>query len=245
VIEDVSLSGDSNRPSAWCHSRRKRWMDIVAASMTLLLLSPLLCLSAFAIAVTSGKPIFFRHWRLGQHGRKFQVHKFRTMRAAVSGGIGLTQNSDSRITWVGHWLRGWKLDELPQLYNVLKGEMTLVGPRPDLEEFWLKASAADRQVLQLKPGLTGAASIAFHDEEWLLDNIPLERLESFYIERILPRKAKLDSDYAAQATLRSDCGILLHTCLVPFLKRCNVPEENDEQASTLLGLPSSGKSRGA
>lgn len=204
-------------------------MDIITASLSLLLLSPLFFIIAFAIALTSGKPIFFRHWRLGQHGRKFQVQKFRTMRATVNGGIGLTRNGDARITWAGRWLRRWKLDELPQLYNVIKGEMTLVGPRPDLEEFWLKATADDRRVLQLKPGLTGAASVAFRDEEWLLAKIPLERLGSFYLEQILPQKAKLDSDYAAQATLRSDFGILLQTCLVPFLNRRNAAEEIDEQ----------------
>jgi lipopolysaccharide/colanic/teichoic acid biosynthesis glycosyltransferase len=203
-------------------------MDIITTLLTLLLLSPLFFVIAFAIAITSGKPIFFRHWRVGQHGRKFQVQKFRTMRAAAEGCIGVTQDGDHRITSIGRWLRRWKLDELPQLYNVLKGEMTLVGPRPDLEEFWLRASAAERRILELKPGLTGAASVAFHDEEWLLAKVSPERLASFYIEQVLPQKAKLDGEYAAQATFRSDCGILLQTLLVPFLQERSVTKQLDE-----------------
>jgi lipopolysaccharide/colanic/teichoic acid biosynthesis glycosyltransferase len=230
VIKDTNSSGSSNLASPWCLSRWKRWMDIIIASLTLFLLSPLFFVIAFAIAITSGKPIFFRQWRLGRHGREFQVQKFRTMRAAVDGCIGLTQDGDSRVTRIGRWLRRWKLDELPQLYNVLKGEMTLVGPRPDLEQFWLKATAADRRILQLKPGLTGAASVAFHDEERLLATVSPERLTSFYVEQVLPQKAKLDSEYAARATFRSDCVILLQTSLVPFLHQRSMAREIDELA---------------
>ena len=231
MITGTYSSGNSELASPWCRSRRKRWMDILTTSLALLLLSPLFFVIAFAVAITSGKPIFFRQWRLGQDGRKFQVHKFRTMRAATDGCIGLTQKGDSRVTSVGRWLRRWKLDELPQLYNVLRGQMTLVGPRPDLEKFWSRATTADRRILQLKPGLTGAASVAFHDEEWLLANVPTERLTSFYIEQVLPQKATLDSEYAAQATFRSDCGILLQTLLAPFLHRRSVTKEIDELAS--------------
>jgi lipopolysaccharide/colanic/teichoic acid biosynthesis glycosyltransferase len=224
-------SRQSELASAWCRSRRKRWMDILTSSLALLLLSPLFFLIALFVAITSGKPIFFRQWRLGQNSRRFQVHKFRTMRPATNIGIGVTQKGDPRITSVGHWLRRWKLDELPQLYNVLRGEMSLVGPRPDLENVWSRATAADRRILQLKPGLTGAASIAFYDEESLLANIPTERLTSFYMEQLLPQKAKLESEYAAQATFRSDCGILLQTLFVPFVPRRIMAKESDELAS--------------
>jgi len=190
-------------------------VDTMAATVGLLLLSPVFFVIGFAIAITSGKPILFRQWRFGRYGREFQLIKFRTMTAtAAESGPGLTRDGDSRVTWIGRWLRKWKLDELPQLLNVLKGDMTLVGPRPDLEEFWSRATAADRQVLALKPGLTGAASIAFRDEERLLAQVPPERVTSFYLERVLPQKAALDSEYAAQATFRSDCRILLRTLLV-------------------------------
>lgn len=231
MITGTYSSGSSVIASPWCLSRWKRWMDITISSLILLWLSPLFFVIALAIVITSGAPIFFRQWRLGQHGRKFQVQKFRSMRAAAEGCVGLTQDGDARITGIGRWLRRWKLDELPQFYNVLKGDMTLVGPRPDLEEFWLTATAADRRILQLKPGMTGAASVAFHDEEWLLAKVSPERLASFYIGQVLPQKAKLDSEYGAQATFRSDCGILLRTLLVPFLHRCSVARDLDEQAS--------------
>lgn len=231
MINVTYSSGSSVIASPWCLSRWKRWMDITSSSLMLLWLSPLFFIIAVAIVITSGAPIFFRQWRVGQHGRKFQVQKFRTMRAAAEGCIGLTQDGDARITCIGHWLRRWKLDELPQLYNVLKGDMTLVGPRPDLEEFWWRATAADRRILQVKPGMTGAASVVFHDEEWLLAKVSPERLTSFYIGQVLPQKTKLDSEYVAQATFRSDCGILLQTLFVPFLHRCKVAKDFDELAS--------------
>lgn len=231
MIQSTDLSRESDLASPWCVSPWKRCMDIIIASLTLLFLSPLFCVIAAAIALFSGQPIFFRQYRLGQHGRKFRLHKFRTIRAARDGCIGLTQDGDSRITGVGRWLRRWKLDELPQLCNVLKGEMALVGPRPDLEQFWSIAAAPDRRVLQLKPGLTGAASLAFRDEEWLLAKVPGERLTSFYIEQVFPQKAKLDSEYAARATFRSDCNILLKTLLVPFLQRRSPEMTSDGLAS--------------
>lgn len=228
MITSIYSSGQLEHASPWCRSRWKRWMDILSSSLALLLLSPLLIVIGLSVAINGGKPIFFRQWRLGQDGRKFQLRKFRTMSGAASGGAGVTQKGDSRVTSVGRWLRRWKLDELPQFYNVLTGEMTLVGPRPDLETFWSNATAADRQVLRLKPGITGAASLALYDEEWLLANIPAERLESFYTEQVLPRKVKLDSEYAAQATFRSDCRILLRTLRLLFLHRRSVAKHTDE-----------------
>jgi lipopolysaccharide/colanic/teichoic acid biosynthesis glycosyltransferase len=118
---------------------------------------------------------------------------------------------------------------LPQLFNVLKGEMTLVGPRPDLEEFWSKAGAEDRQVLELTPGLTGAASLAFCDEEKLLAQVPRERLTSFYVQQILPQKARLDAEYAVRATFRSDSGILLQTVFIPLLQRYRTLRKGSER----------------
>ena len=145
--------------------------------------------------------------------------KFRTMKITTYSGPGLTRDGDSRVTGIGRWLRKRKLDELPQLINVLKGEMTLVGPRPDLEQFWSQARTEDRRVLELTPGLTGAASLAFSDEEQLLAQVPAECLASFYLQQVLPQKARLDSEYAARATFRSDCGILLQTVFLPMFQR--------------------------
>jgi lipopolysaccharide/colanic/teichoic acid biosynthesis glycosyltransferase len=204
-------------------------MDIIMAALALLLLSPVLFGIAAAIGITSGRPIFFRQRRLGRYGREFQLYKFRTMRATTENGSGLTQDGDSRVTWIGRWLRKRKLDELPQLFNVLIGEMTLVGPRPDLEEFWSRATVEDRRMLALTPGVTGAASLAFRDEERLLTHVPPEQLTSFYLEHVLPQKARLDSAYAARATFRSDCGILLQTLLVSFVQQRPVEGQIDEQ----------------
>jgi lipopolysaccharide/colanic/teichoic acid biosynthesis glycosyltransferase len=171
---------------------------------------------ALAIAINSGRPVLFRQQRLGRNGRPFHLLKFRTMTATTRNGVGLTRDGDSRITGIGRWLRKCKLDELPQLFNVLKGEMTMVGPRPDLEEFWSQADAEDRRVLEFKPGITGAASLAFCDEERLLAQVSSEHLTSFYVQQVLPQKARIDSEYAIRATFRSDCVILLKTVLVPL-----------------------------
>jgi len=193
-------------------------MDIVASALGLILLLPVICVIALAIAIHSGKPVFFQQKRLGRNGRDFHLLKFRTMVTAKNG-PGLTRDGDARVTRIGRWLRKRKLDELPQLFNVLKGEMSLVGPRPDLEEFWSQASLDDRRILELKPGVTGAASLAFCDEERLLAQVPAEQLASFYIQEVLPQKARLDSKYAARATFRSDCGILLQTVFLPLFRR--------------------------
>lgn len=193
-------------------------MDLVASALGLLLLLPVICAIALAIAIHSGKPVFFRQKRLGRSGREFPLLKFRTM-VTSKNGPGITRDGDARVTKIGGSLRKWKLDELPQLFNVLKGEMSLVGPRPDLEEFWSQASLEDRRILELTPGVTGAASLAFCDEERLLAQVPVEQLPSFYLQEVLPQKARLDSEYAARATFRSDCGILLRTVFLPLLRR--------------------------
>lgn len=210
-------------------------MDLIASAIGLTLLLPVICVIALAIAIHSGKPVFFRQKRLGRNGREFHLFKFRTMVPAKNG-PGLTRDGDARVTRIGRWLRKRKLDELPQLFNVLKGEMSLVGPRPDLEEFWSQASLEDRRILELTPGVTGAASLAFCDEERLLARVPAEQLASFYLRDVLPEKARLDSEYAARSTFRSDCGILLRTIFLPLLqrqrkKRDVIEREINEQVS--------------
>jgi lipopolysaccharide/colanic/teichoic acid biosynthesis glycosyltransferase len=205
--------------SRWSLSYGKRLMDGMAGIGGLILASPIVVTIAALILITSGRPIFFRQWRLGRDGQKFQLLKFRTMTVNAPGnGPGVTRSGDTRITPTGRWLRKWKLDELPQLINVIRGEMTLVGPRPDLEEFWALASVRDQAVLALTPGITGAASLAFCDEERLLAAVTPDHLIAFYVEELLPQKARLDLDYAQRATFRSDCGILLQTLLCPFVR---------------------------
>ena len=197
---------------AWCNSQRKRVLDIAFASLALVVTAPLMLLIAVAIRATSRGPVLFRQSRSGLNGHPFQLLKFRTMRMmAAESGPGITRAGDARITRVGHWLRKWKLDELPQLINVLLGEMSIVGPRPDLERYWRQTSDTEREVLSTKPGMTGAASLVFRNEEALLAGVPESELAFFYVHRLLPRKARLDREYAAQSTFWSDCSILMKT----------------------------------
>jgi lipopolysaccharide/colanic/teichoic acid biosynthesis glycosyltransferase len=198
--------------SAWCNSQRKRVLDITFAGLALVAAAPLMLLTAIAIRATSRGPVLFRQWRSGLNGHPFQLLKFRTMRMmAGESGPGITRAGDARITRVGQWLRKWKLDELPQLINVLRGEMSMVGPRPDLERYWRQTSDLEREVLSTKPGMTGAASLVFRNEEELLAVVPESELAFFYVHRLLPRKARLDREYAAQSTFWSDCSILMKT----------------------------------
>jgi lipopolysaccharide/colanic/teichoic acid biosynthesis glycosyltransferase len=199
----------------WCVSPQKRLMDIFGSAIALLLLSPLFLVVALAVRLSSPGPVIFRQWRVGRGGREFQLLKFRTMTVqAGDGAPGVTRAGDSRVTKVGRWLRKWKLDELPQLLNVLRGEMSLVGPRPDLDDFWRQTPYSSRQVLNLIPGLTGAASIVFRNEEDLLAEIAPEQLTTFYIQKLLPEKARIDLDYASRANFLTDCALMLRTVAV-------------------------------
>src|SRR6185312_326713 len=205
-------SAFQQQPSPWCNSRRKRLLDIVVATLAVVGTAPFMLLIALAIRATSPGPVFFRQWRSGLKGHPFQLLKFRTMQvAAEQSGPRVTRAGDARMTRVGRWLRKWKADELPQLLNVLRGEMSIVGPRPDLEQYWREARDIERQVLATKPGITGAASLVFRNEEELLAYVPETELASFYIHHLLPGKARLDREYAAQATFVGDCRILMAT----------------------------------
>jgi lipopolysaccharide/colanic/teichoic acid biosynthesis glycosyltransferase len=211
ALVSASVQAVQAAQSRWCRSGSKRAMDILVSSAALLLFSPLLFAIALGIRVMSGNPVIFRQWRAGRYGREFQLLKFRTMAFENVDGPALTRPGDPRVTSVGKWLRHWKLDELPQLVNVLRGEMSLVGPRPDLSEFWERVPMNAREALKLVPGLTGAASLTFRNEESLLSQVAPEKLALFYVEKLLPRKAQLDLEYASRSTFESDCRILVHT----------------------------------
>jgi lipopolysaccharide/colanic/teichoic acid biosynthesis glycosyltransferase len=203
--------------SSWCSSTTKRGLDIAVALVALIALGPLMLLIAFAIKATSQGPVLFRQRRCGLIGNGFELLKFRTMdNRPPHSGPGVTRRGDPRVTSLGKWLRRWKLDELPQLINVLHGEMSIVGPRPDLEDFWRQATEAERQVLAVKPGLTSAATLVFCNEEELLARVPESELVGFYVRDLLPRKARLDCEYAAQADFLSDCRILFKTVAAIF-----------------------------
>jgi len=214
VVGTVPEVSSPSISSPWNHSRGKRMLDIFFVSLVFLPCVPLMALISAVVALTSRGPVLFRQTRLGKNGRSFQLLKFRTMLYNRKDcGPGVTRSGDPRITPVGKFLRRCKLDELPQLLNVLRGDMSLVGPRPDLPEF-LQALAVDhRGLIALKPGVTGWATLQFRNEEELLASVPKEHLLSYYTETVLPLKAQLDLAYAQRATLRSDLGILWRTLL--------------------------------
>lgn len=194
-------------------------LDIMLAALALLVTAPLMFLIALGIRASSHGPVLFRQWRWGSNQHRFQLLKFRTMdNTLAEPDPGVTRIGDIRVTRLGKWLRSWKLDELPQLINVLRGEMSIVGPRPDLEQFWRQATETERQILAVKPGLTGAATLAFTNEEELLADVPEQELAPFYVHHLLPHKARFDCEYAAHATFWSDCGILMKTIFSIFSK---------------------------
>ena len=186
----------------------KRLFDILAAAAGLLLLSPLLLLAALWVKLDSPGPVLFRQTRVGRHGVPFSIHKFRTMRVAP--GAAITVGEDPRITRSGRVLRQTKLDELPQLWDVLRGAMSLVGPRPELPRYVaLYPTELREQVLAVRPGITDPASLAFSHEAELL--AAASDPEREYREVVLPAKLRLSADYAARATLATDLQLILAT----------------------------------
>jgi lipopolysaccharide/colanic/teichoic acid biosynthesis glycosyltransferase len=191
------------------YSTNKRLFDLTGATMGLLVLSPFGLLIGLLIKLADGGPIFYRQIRIGQFGKAFGIWKFRSMVVnAEKLGPSITKDKDPRITRVGRFLRKTKLDELPQLWNVLVGEMSLVGPRPEVPRYVELYSLEQREVLNWKPGITDLATMLFRDEETLLQGTEAER---FYIEHCLPKKIELNRQYAARAGLFEDIRIILQT----------------------------------
>ena len=192
--------------SRWTQSRAKRVFDVALVLAMLPLILPVCLLIAIAIWLRADGPVLFRQKRVGRDGKIFSIVKFRTMVDGPGGRNAIATIEAEQITPVGRVLRYWKLDELPQLVNVLWGEMSLVGPRPRVP---------DQQVgtLRCRPGITGAASLAFAREEALLAGIPKHQLDSYYARRVLPRKQCLDDAYMVRATLLSDMKLLFVTAV--------------------------------
>lgn len=175
----------------------KRLFDVLAASVGLLMLSPLFVVIAIAIPIDSPGPVFFRQERIGRHGRAFRIHKFRSMAVAPLGyGPQITVTGDPRITRVGQWLRQFKLDELPQLLDVLAGHMSLVGPRPEVPQYVDLSNPDQQEVLTVRPGITGITQLRYRDEANLFP--PHINADTFYREHLLPRKILSDLSYVRQ-----------------------------------------------
>ena len=194
----------------------KRSFDIVLAAVGLALLGPLFALAAILIKLDSKGPVFFRQERIGKDGRPFRIFKFRTMvDNAYALGPRLTQKRDPRVTPVGLILRWTKLDELPQLLNVLAGDMSFVGPRPEDPYFVRLYTAAQREVLRVRPGVVGPSQILGRDElELYPEGVDTEQ---YYIHHILPQKLETDLAYVRRARLCYDLTLLGHGLAVTIL----------------------------
>lgn len=195
------------RVSTWSRSSSKRFFDCACILPVAPLLVPVFLVIGLAVRLTSRGPVLFRQQRMGRNGRTFTIVKFRTLEHRQDRSHNSVTTADNQsFTPVGPFLRRWKLDELPQLWNVLKGDMSLVGARPKLPEHQIGE-------LQCRPGITGAATLAFAREEGYLARLPRHILDTCYHERILPAKHQLDIDYMARATFSSDFGLLVNTVL--------------------------------
>ncbi len=186
----------------------KRCFDIVLSASSLVLLSPLLAILALLIRITSRGPVLFRQLRTGRDLRPFYILKFRTMLSNANGPA-FTLDLDPRITPLGYWLRRTKLDELPQLWNILRGEMSFVGPRPLMPELIDPNCRSYRRLFRVRPGLTDPASIKYVNEGFLLQHV--EDPERFFLEVIARDKVRLSLAYQRSATLVTDLKLIAHT----------------------------------
>ncbi len=190
----------------------KRAFDVVAAAAGLIAAAPLLAICGVLVKVSSPGPVLFRQLRVGRYGRSFELVKFRTMRVH-DGGPQVTQGRDPRITTIGRVLRRTKLDELPELINVLAGDMSIVGPRPEVPRYVALYSERDRRFLQkVRPGLTDPATVRFRNEEEILARA--DDPERAYVDELLPAKLALYREYLEGATLASDLRVILATARV-------------------------------
>jgi len=193
----------------------QRVLDVVVSTSVLLLCAPVMAIIAGAIKLESRGPVFFRCRRVGFEGGELAMLKFRKMHDRA-GGVALTLADDARFTRVGKWLAKTKLDELPQLWNVLKGEMTLVGPRPEDPEFVELRHEDYSVILSVKPGITGLCQLAFAKEGEILD--PSDRVGN-YVKRLLPQKTALDRLYAERCSFVMNLKILVWTAVAVLGRR--------------------------
>lgn len=190
--------------SVWALSRTRRAIDFFVAGFALVAFLPLISVIAIAVRLSSPGPAFFKQKRMGRSSNVFTLYKFRSMRVAADHSSPITVTGDRRITRIGKILRKYKLDELPQFWNVLRGDMSLVGPRPKLPHH-------EGLHMPFRPGITGAATLAFRFEEQMLSQVPIQHLDTYYEKFVKPCKAKIDCEYMRSASLRTDIEILWQT----------------------------------
>jgi len=191
-----------------------RLLDLLVSLIGLVFLSPFFLIIALMIKISSPGPVFYRALRIGKGGKPFRLYKFRSMIVNADNlGPGITSAEDSRITGVGRWMRKYKIDELPQLINVFKGDLSLVGPRPEDPRYVAQYTPEQRRILSVRPGITSAASLAFRKEEQMLSGPNWERI---YCTEVLPTKLTMDLAYFSHRTLLSDILLIIRTILSIF-----------------------------
>lgn len=187
---------------------KKRLFDVILSAFGLILALPIFLVISLAIIIDSSGPVLFVQERVGQFGKPFKILKFRTMKDQQTGSF-LTRARDARVTKVGRFLRKTKLDELPQLINVLKGDMSFVGPRPEVPYFVKHYTLEQREILHAKPGITDLASIEYRNESELFSGH--EDTEVLYLNTIMPKKIELNKRYLENMTLSADIKIIIKT----------------------------------
>jgi lipopolysaccharide/colanic/teichoic acid biosynthesis glycosyltransferase len=211
------LKVTQNKKSSFALAVMKRSFDLIAAGTGLLLLAPVFVLIAAMIKLTSRGPVFYRGVRIGLNGRPFCIFKFRSMipDAELKGSTATARN-DPRITRIGRWLRKWKLDELPQLLNVMRGEMSIVGPRPEVEEHVACYNAYERIILSVKPGITDEASIHFRNLGDLLDS---DDPNTLFIQKYRDEKNRLRVRYVQTQTFLGDLRLVFRSIFRVVVRR--------------------------
>ena len=201
----------------------KRCADLVVSLLGITLSSPILILCASAVKLGSCGPVLFRQQRVGRNGKLFTLLKFRTMTCGPhTERLKITVAGDPRVTTVGTWLRKMKLDELPQLFNVVRGDMSVIGPRPEVPEYVRFYDQRQRMVLRLKPGITGPASLVFINEETVLKQS--RNPELFYRTHVMPQKLQIDLEYCERVSFLADCSLACRT----LAKMAKLPFSKDE-----------------
>ncbi|MCI5726362.1 MAG: sugar transferase [Clostridium sp.] len=194
----------------------KRFFDIIVSLIGIIILGIFLIIISIIIKCTSEGPVFFKQIRVGQSGKEFKIFKFRTMVVnAESLGTQITIGKDKRITKIGHFLRKYKIDELPQLFNVFIGEMSFVGPRPEVPKYVAMYNETQREVLSVRPGITDLASIRYRNENEILGRAKnADEAEDMYINEIMPDKLKLNLEYIEKSNVFYDIYIIFKTIII-------------------------------
>jgi lipopolysaccharide/colanic/teichoic acid biosynthesis glycosyltransferase len=223
--EEVEVEAGIPNGSEWSLSPQRRALDLMLAFFGLIFFSPVFGVLAIAVRLSSPGPVIFRQQRVGRMGQLFTIYKFRTMEDQPQPkGLSVTRHGDRRVTAVGRLLRRYKLDELPQLVNVLFGDMSLVGPRPKLPDHQHRQA----QYMPFRPGITGAATLVFRCEEEMLHQIPEEQIEAFCRYKLTPYKTHLDYEYAERATFGTDLALMLRTAQVCVIRSKARPPQPSE-----------------